>query len=102
MIYEELEKIEYNVRNNKDNVNKTKEVNISKNKDTPEYRNEINLIYYTEKEGIQNIFGEKFVENNKNNIELNINGVKNMLIDKYNLQKGENKIKIIIKKEFYI
>ena len=69
VIYEELEKIEYNIRHNKDK----KDVNITKNKVIPEYRNEINLIYYTEREGIQNIFGEKFVENNKNNIELNIN-----------------------------
>ena len=33
------------------------------------YKDEINIIYKTEKEGIVNIFGEKFVENNKNNIE---------------------------------
>jgi len=37
------------------------------------------------------------VKNNKNNIELIINGNKNYLIKKYKLKKGENKIKIIIK-----
>ena len=63
-----------------------------------EYRNEINIIYKTDKEGEENIFGEKFVENNKNNnIELIINKNKSNLISKYKLVKGENNIKIIIK-----
>ena len=62
------------------------------------YRDEINLIYYTEKEDNYNIFGAKFVENNKYNIELEINGEKNNLIDEYKLRKGENKIKMKIKK----
>ena len=57
----------------------------------------INLIYETEKEGNYNIFGEKFVENNKNNIELNINGNKSELVNKYKLKKGNNEIKMIIK-----
>jgi len=62
-----------------------------------EYKNEINIIYKTEKEGEENIFGDKFVENNKNNIELIINGYKSCLINKYKLKAGENNIKIIIK-----
>ena len=60
-------------------------------------KNEINIIYETNEEGFENIFGDEFVKNNKNNIELIINGNKNNLIEKYNLRKGENKIKIIIK-----
>ena len=60
-------------------------------------RNDINIIYKTDEENIENIFGNKFVENNKNNIELIINGIKNNLINKCKLKKGENKIKIIIK-----
>ena len=48
-------------------------------------KNEINLIYVTEKEESYNIFGEIFVKNNKDNIELNINGKKNKLINKYKL-----------------
>ena len=32
-----------------------------------EYRNEINLIYKTEKDGKEKIFGNTFVKNNKNN-----------------------------------
>ena len=53
------------------------------------YKDEINLIYYTEKDGIENIFGKKFVENNKNNIELIINGIKNNLVNEYELKNGE-------------
>ena len=60
------------------------------------FKNEINLIYKTDKEGEEDIFGDKFVKNNKNNIELIINGKKNDLINKYKLQKGENSIKIVI------
>ena len=37
------------------------------------------------------------MENNKNNIELMINGKKNELVQKYKLKKGENNIQIIIK-----
>ena len=47
------------------------------------YRNKINLIYFSKKDGNCNIFGEKFVENNKNNIDLKrliINGTKSNLI----------------------
>ena len=58
-----------------------------------------NLIY--EKNNNDNseeiIFGNKFVENNKNNIELIINNEKKNLIEKYKLKRGENKIHIIIK-----
>ena len=63
------------------------------------YKNEINIIYKTEKEGEENIFGNKFLENNKNNIDFIINENKNkiQLINKYRLKKGENNIKIIIK-----
>ena len=60
-------------------------------------KNEIRLIYYLEQYGVNNIFGKKFVENNKNNIELIINEKKKKLIDKYLLKKGENIIQIIIK-----
>ena len=37
------------------------------------------------------------MKNNKNNIELIINGIKSVLIDECRLKKGENQIKIIIK-----
>ena len=62
------------------------------------YKDEINLIYEAEKEGNYDIFGEKFVEINKQNIELNINGNESELVNKCKLQKGENNIKMKIKK----
>ena len=43
------------------------------------YKKEINLIYKTNKKGVEKIFGDKFVENNKNNIELMINNKKTQL-----------------------
>ena len=65
-------------------------------------KNEINIIYETDEEGNNNIFGDKFVKNNKNNIELIINGNKNDLIKCYDLKRGVNKIKIIMKKKLLI
>ena len=61
------------------------------------YKNEINIIYKVDKEGDENIFGEDFVKNNKNNIDLIINGNKINLIDNNNLKKGENIVTLIIK-----
>ena len=62
----------------------------------------ISLIYYKNKEKDwlgrdNNIFGKKFVEKNKNNIELIINGIKNELVSKYDLKYGENIVEIKIK-----
>ena len=62
-----------------------------------EKKNEINLVYFTENEGAENIFGKNFVEINKNNIELIINGKLTALTNIYPLQKGENIIKMNIK-----
>ena len=62
-----------------------------------EYRNGINLKYFVESRNIYNILGEKFVENNKNNIELIVNNKKSELINKCELNKGKNIITIIIK-----
>jgi len=61
------------------------------------YKNEINIKYITEEEKEGNIFGYNFVENNKNNIELEINGEKSKLVERYKLKKGINNIKMIIK-----
>ena len=41
------------------------------------------------------IFGEKFVENNKDNIELIIEEKQKKLIGKYELKEGDNKVTII-------
>ena len=59
------------------------------------YRNRINLIY--SRGSYENIFGIKFVENNKNNIELKINGIPNKLVSKFKLEENQNNIEIIIK-----
>ena len=67
------------------------------NKKYEKYKNEINIKYITKEEKEENIFGKEFVENNKNNIELEINGEKNKLIKRYKLVNGINNIKIIIK-----
>ena len=61
------------------------------------YKKEINLIYFANEEGKYDIFGDKFVKNNKKNIDLKVNGIKNNLIKKYKLEKGENKIELILK-----
>jgi len=72
--------------------------NIINNNKNIEYRNIINIIYYKQNNyyNSNNIFGGKFVENNKNNIKLIINGNQSKLINKYNLKDGKNKIQIII------
>ena len=44
-----------------------------------------------------NIFGDKFVENNKDNIALIINGKESKLISEFNLNEGRNNIQMIIK-----
>jgi len=63
----------------------------------------INLIYekkdeynYESFEDPNRIFGWTFVENNKDNIKLIINGRESKLIEKYNLKKGVNNIELII------
>jgi hypothetical protein len=82
----------------KNDYNEMKEkINDLEENKKDKYKNKINIIYETKKEGNYNIFGDKFVEINKNNIILNINGYKTDLINKYKLKKGTNTIKMIIK-----
>ena len=59
-------------------------------------RNEINLIYDANKNSICNIFGNKFVDNNRDNIKIIINGKTNKLVNKYKLKKGDNIIQLSI------
>ena len=73
--------------------------NLVKNTELKNDNNDITLIYFTEEEGVENIFGKNFVKNNKNNIDIIINGNKNNLVHKYKLKKGENKITLIIKEK---
>ena len=55
------------------------------------------LKYFVRKKGNYNIFGKEFVQNNKEFIDLIINGKNNPLIDKYELTEGENSITMIMK-----
>ena len=65
------------------------------------FRRNINEDSYKDYRGDEidkvNILGEEFVENNKDNIELIINGKKCELVYNYKLEYGEYKIQIIIK-----
>ena len=112
ILLEEFEIIEKYIKNNKSinviNDNKLNNNHNNKKENLSRFNNEIgfikdehkkniNLIYISDSNEIQKIFGKKFVENNKDNIDLIINGEKCKLIDKYILKKGENNIEMIIK-----
>ena len=92
----EEKKKKINILENKFNILKKEVIKFLKNK-KDKNRDEINLIYVTDKEDNYNIFGKKFVEKNKDNIELDINGENSKLINEYKLRKGENNIKMKIK-----
>ena len=64
-----------------------------------EIREQIKLKYECKWGGYQQIFGELFVKENKENMELIINGEKKDLIDRYKLEEGDNNITLIIKKK---
>ena len=81
--------------NNHQNNQKKIKINVVKKE---EYKDKINLKYFVKSKGINNIFGLDFIEKNKDNIELLINGKKNVLVNRYELKEGENNITIIIKK----
>ena len=59
-------------------------------------KSEIDLLYEGNGE-LENIFGEDFVETNQDKIELNINGEIIELTNEYELKKGINNIKLVIK-----
>ena len=61
------------------------------------YKKKIKFIYEHISWYDNNIFGEKFVENNKDKIELIINDRAMKLVKEYELEEGENEIEIIIK-----
>ena len=72
--------------------------NLKFKSEANEFKNEINLVYSVKNKGIVNIFGKQCVEKNKDNVELIINGKKTELMDKCKLNKGENNIIMILKK----
>ena len=82
-------------RNIRININQ-KKLELNRNQDN-KYPNKINLKYYTKEKGNYGIFGEEFVINNRENIDLIINGKENKLVSNYELKRGENIITMIIK-----
>ena len=78
-------------------LNKINSINHKEEKLNNIYKNSINVKYFAKSKGNYNIFGREFVENNKENINLIINGKNNSLVDNYELKDGENIITIIIK-----
>ena len=104
IINQELNNIYKNISNNKNIYNEINNNNKISNKlnefnknQINEYKNKINLIYYTKTKSLCDIFGENFVYSNKDNIELIINGKNNELINEYELKEGENIITLLIK-----
>ena len=91
------------IDNNPDNkFNNNEKLNnnlkdIIKKFENNNYKNKINLIYSVKSNAVYNIFGNEFVENNKDNIELIINGKQSKLVSVYELMPGENNITLIIK-----
>ena len=59
---------------------------------------EINIIYDIKKGNYINIFGFKFVENNKNICKIIIDKKESVITEKYNIKNNNNnKLKIILK-----
>ena len=75
----------------------SKEKDMTNNQPIQISKEEKKKILYIGNESKEEIFGDEFVENNIDNIELEINGIKYNLIEKINLKKGENKVKMKIK-----
>ena len=69
------------------------------NKENTNYKCSINIGYFTKNSGIYNIFGENFVMNNFDNIDLIINGEQHRLVNSYKLKTGENIVTVKIKND---
>ena len=87
------------VNETKKNFNDIKDESSIKKTEPGELKTEykINLIYRVNPKKIYQIFGENFVKKNKNNIELVIDGKPSILVDKYELNIGDNNVTMIIK-----
>ena len=102
IINDELDNINYIIYKYKNYENKNNNIINDEDKiknELNEYKNEINLIYEVKNKSICNIFGNKFVGNNINNIKLKINGKNNKLVNEYELNEWENTITLLIKNE---
>ena len=90
IINDELDNINYIIYKYKNYENKNNNIINDEDKiknELNEYKNEINLIYEVKNKSICNIFGNKFVGNNINNIKLKINGKNNKLVNEYELNE---------------
>ena len=95
-----------NVDNNKDFIENQDNFNLLNNNKEKineskiyEYKDRINLIYFVNYGKNFRIFGDDFVNNNRDKIELIINGKRDELVSHYNLKDGENIITLIIKRK---
>ena len=79
---DKINKLEYKYNEIMDKIN---ELNSLKKNE----KNKIKLIYRAEISRKFNLFGDKFVQNNKDNIILYINGNKTILINEYKLEEGD-------------
>ena len=94
-INEKLKKNIIDKKSIEDNVAPLPQHQEKKSRDDKKEK-EINLIYSSQYEHFEHIFGEKFVKNNFKNIKLFINGKESPLAHDYKLKKGNNIIKMII------
>ena len=100
IIFEELEFIDNFLKRHeeKDEKQKNGAKKDEQNEDNAEFKNEIKLIYLANTSTTYRIFGHNFVENNKNNIELEIDGKTMALTEEANLKEGDAEVIIKIKK----
>ena len=83
---------------NKDKNKDKKEIQQKKGVESVPYKNEITFTYYLDPIFTQaNIFGYTFLNNNKDNIDILINGEKTDKKSYFNLEPGYNELKMIIK-----
>ena len=92
------------IKNNKNSFNLLKSENendkdIEEPKDLKinQYKDKINIIFKVNKKDSYQIFGNDFLNNNKDNIELLKNGEKINLASKCELKEGDNIITLILK-----
>ena len=93
MLRESNEEKDKKIEEMKKNINQIQQINA----ESTGFKNEIKVFYDVGQKGKYKIFGEKFVKENKNNIELEINGNRTELTHEYELSNENNSVKMIIK-----
>ena len=92
----DLDEEDFNIIHEENKMDLDEDINIKQNIILNENDKIISLKYFAKSKGIYDILGEKFIDNNVNNIQLIINDKKSNLTNKAELKKGENIIKLII------